>query len=149
MASLILLLLYSALIMLEAILLHRILGTELKLDFTTVLMDVIVVNVMSLAVIIVFFGPGLARLDSSGTQIHFFRVMMITWPQEIVKVCLFSIFADALSLAVWYRHRFPQLNPFETAIKGALMNVPAFIIAGITWAFVAIMFEFLRFLRMV
>lgn len=149
MTPIILLLLYSALILLEGVLLHRILGTEMKLDFTTVLMDVLVVNVMSLAVIVVFFGPSLARLDATGTQIHYFRVMMITWPQEIVKICLFSIFADALSLTVWYRYRFPKLNPYETAIKGAMMNIPALILAGMVYAFVAIMQEFFRFLRVI
>ena len=149
MASLILLLIYSAMILLEAILLHRMLGVELKMDFVTVLMDTIVVNVISLVLIIVIFGRGLARLDTMGTQIYYFRTMLITWPQEILKICLFSIFADAAALAVWYRYRFPKLGWYETAIKGAMMNIPAFLLAGVSWAFVAILYEFFRFLRIV
>lgn len=149
MGSVVLLLLYSALILVEAILLHRILGAEIKLDFMTVLMDTIVVNIITLVLIILIFGRGLARIDSVGTQSYYFRTMLLVWPQEILKICLFSIVADAIALTFWYRKRFPTLNPFETAIKGAMMNVPAFIFAGMTWAFVAIMYEFLKFLRVV
>lgn len=149
MVAFVLFLLYGSMILLEAILLYRILSIEIKMDFTTALMDTIVVNVMSLAVIIVIFGPTLARLDATGTQIHFFRVMMITWPQEIIKICLFSIVSDALALTLWYRYRYPQLHYLETAVKGALMNVPALIIAGVSWAFVTIFYEFFKFLRVV
>lgn len=149
MVTFVLFLIYGSMILLEAILLYRILAIEIKMDFTTALMDTIVVNVMSLAVIIVFFGPSLARLDANGTQVHFFRVMMITWPQEIVKICLFSIVSDAIALTFWYRYRYPQLNYLETAVKGALMNVPALIIAGVLWAFLTIFNEFFKFLRVV
>lgn len=127
--------------------LHRILGVELKLDFTNALMDSVVVNMISLVLIVVLFGPALARMDTGGTQIYFFRTMMITWPQEIIKICLFSIVSDAVALGVWYHYRFPERHWLEVATKGALMNVPAFVIAGMTWAFVAIIYEFFKFLR--
>lgn len=147
----ILLLLYCGMVAIEAILLYRIIGVEreVELDFTTALMDTIVVNLISIVLIVILFGRGLARMDIGGTQIYFFRTMMITWPSEILKICLFSIVSDAIALAVWYHYRFPKLHPLEVALKGAMINVPAFVLSGMLWAFMAILMEFLRFLRMV
>lgn len=149
-STFILLVLYMGMIFLEAILLYRILGVEreIELDFSTALMDTIIINVISLVLIIVLFGRGLAAMDVSGTQIYYFRTMMITWPQEILKICLFSIASDAIILAVWYHYRYPKLHPLETALKGAMINIPAFVLSGMLWAFLAILMEFLKFLRM-
>lgn len=149
MSSFILSVSYLFLIFFEAFLLYRILEPEHKMEFVQVLVDVIVVNMLSLILIVLFFGPTLARLDATGTMSHFFRVMMITWPQEIIKICLFSIVSDALILSAWYYYRYPQIKWQETLIKGALMNVPSLILAGILWIFMTLMNEFFKFIHVV
>lgn len=148
MASLILFVLYSGLVVLEAILLYRFYEGEIKLSFQTALADAAVVNAISLVLIVVLFGTSLARMSPTGQMGYFFRTMLITWPQEVMKMSLFSIVADALGLAIWYRWRYPQLDPIGTFMRGALINLPALIIAGCAWIFMAVMFEFLHFLRM-
>ena len=149
MVTFVLFLMYLGLMFLEAILLYRFFEDEIKTDFSTILTDVAVVNAATLVLIVVIFGPTLSQLDSTGTMHHFFRVMLITWPEEIIKMCLFSVVLDGLILAGWYHFRYPQLNPITTAMRGALMNVPALIVAGVSWAFVAITYEFLHFIKAV
>lgn len=149
MASFVLFLLYLGLIVLEATLLYRILEPEHGFHFKQVLVDVIVVNMLSLVLIVLIFGPTLGRLDATGNMGHFFRVMLITWPQEIMKICLFSIVSDAIILALWYYQRYPQIKWGETLLKGALMNVPALLIAGMLWIFISLMYEFFKFINLV
>jgi hypothetical protein len=149
MAGFVLFLLYFSVILLETVLLYRIQDEQLKLPFAQVLVDVVVVNMASLVLIVILFGSQLARLEMQGTMSHYFRTMMITWPQEIMKISLFSIGSDAVLLTAWYACRYPQVNMLTTAVYGALMNVPALIVAGVTWIFVSLMFEFLRFLKIV
>jgi len=148
-ASFILFLLYLLLILLETTLFYRIQDEALGLSFKEVLVDVVIVNMVSLVLIVFLFGIQIARLDATGTSTHFFRTMMITWPQEIIKVSLFSIVSDAVILAGWYAYRYPRLNILTTAARGALMNVPALIVAGSAWIFMTIVYEFFRFLRIV
>lgn len=149
MVTFVLFLLYLGLLFFEALLLYRFFEDEIDTNFSTALTDAAVVNAATLVLIMVIFGPALARLDSSGTMYQFFRVVLITWPEEIIKISLFSIVSDALILASWYYFRYPKLNPMTTALRGALMNVPAFILAGVMWAFVAITYEFLHFIKAV
>lgn len=149
MATLILFTLYVSMILLETVLLYRILEENHRLSFEQVLVDVVVVNMASLVLIVILFGTPLARLEMQGTMSHYFRTMMITWPQEIMKVSLFSIGSDAVMLAAWYAYRYPKWNILSTAVYGALMNVPAMLVTGVCWIFVTLMFEFLRFIRLV
>lgn len=149
MASFVLSLIYLSLILFEAFLLYRILEPEHGFQFVQVLVDVIVVNMFTLVVIVLIFGPTIARLDATGTMTHFFRVMLITWPQELMKICLFSIVSDAIALSVWYHFRHPQIQWGETLLKGALMNTPALLLAGMLWIFMTLMYEFFKFIRVV
>lgn len=151
MTSLILFVLYWLLVLIEATILYRIADENLKLDWPTALVDTLIVNLISLVLIVVLFGPSLMRIDNSarGNLGDFFKAMMIVWPQEIIKVSLFSIAADAIALTVYYAWRYPRLNLLETATKGAMMNIPALLVAGVSWIFVSIMYEFLRFIRVV
>ncbi len=149
MVTFVLFLLYLGLIFFESMLLYRIFEDEITTDYATILTDVTVVNGATLVMLVVWFGPTLSQLDSTGTMHHFVRVMLVTWPEEIIKMSLFSIVSDALILAGWYYFRYPKLDPLTTALRGALMNVPALIVAGVAWAFVAITYEFLHFIKAV
>ena len=148
MISFILFLLYSSLVFFEVILLHQILEDEYKESFNQTLGDVVVVNMLTLVVIVIIFGPVLTRLQTVGTMTQFFHTMLVTWPHEIVKISLFSIISDAIFLGAWYYFRYSEkrIDPAMIALRGALMNVPAFIVLSISWAFTEVMRSFFSFL---
>lgn len=140
--------LYGSLIFFEVVLLHQIMEDRYKGSFNQTLGDVVAVNLCTLVMIVLVFGPVLSRLESTGTMTQFFRTMLVTWPQEIVKISFFSIVADAVFLGGWYAYRYPQTRPdfMLIALRGALMNVPAFILLSVSWAFTEIMRSFFNFL---
>lgn len=139
---------YGSLVFFEVMLLHQILEDEYKVSFNQTVGDVVAVNLLTLVLIIFIFGPVLARLEATGTMTQFFQKMLVTWPQEIVKISFFSIVADAILLAGWYYFRYPEQKPNlgMIALRGALMNVPAFILMSVSWAFTEIMRSFFQFL---
>ncbi len=148
MTAFLLFLLYSGLVFFEAILFHQFLEDEYKVSFNQSLGDVVVVNAFSLVLIVLIFGPVLSRLQTTGTMTQFFHTMLVTWPQEIVKISLFSIVSDAIFIGVWYTFRYSEkkLDPLMLGLRGAMMNVPAFILMSISWAFTEIMRSFFNFL---
>lgn len=132
----------------EAVLLFQILEDHEKKTFNQTLSDVIAVNLGTLVCIVFIFGPVLSRLQRTGTMSQFFQTLLVTWPQEIVKISFFSILVDAVFLGLWFAYRYPERKPdfFMSALRGALMNVPAFILLSISWAFTEIMRSFFQFL---
>lgn len=148
MGAFLLFLIYGGMVFFEGVLLYQILEDHEKKSFNQTLGDVVAVNLCTLVCIVFLFGPVLSRLQSTGTMTQFFQTMLVTWPQEIVKICFFSIVVDALFLGVWFAYRYPEQKPdfFMSALRGALMNVPAFILLSISWAFTEIMRAFFQFL---
>ncbi len=148
MGAFLLFLVYGGLVFFEVMLLHQLLEDEYKGNFNQTIGDVVAVNLLTLVLIVFVFGPVLSRLEATGTMTQFFKKMLVTWPNEIVKISFFSIIADAVFLGGWYYFRYPEQkhNLVMIALRGALMNVPAFILMSVCWAFTEIMRSFFQFL---
>jgi hypothetical protein len=148
MGAFLLFLIYGSLVFFEVMLLHQILEDEYKGSFSQTTGDVVAVNLLTMVLIVFIFGPVLSRLEGTGTMTQFFQKMLVTWPHEIVKISFFSIVSDAVILAGWYYFRYPEQkqNLGLIALRGALMNVPAFILMSVSWAFTEIMRGFFQFL---
>lgn len=136
-------------IAIEAYMFHVVLEGAKDRSFREVFVDIFSVNMITLVLVVLILGRVLAGLDFNLAMASSFRTAMIVLPQSLVKICLFTILVDAVTLVIYFHVRYPKrYDPIDTAFKGGIMNMPSLVLSAVIWIFTELMNQFLLWIRL-
>lgn len=131
----------------ETAIFYHFLGDKLAVRYRQIFLDVLTVNMCGIVLLVVFFGPGVLRLDVDMSLQRNPRSGFFLIPDKILLLGAFTVTSDALGLTGWYHWRYPRVPWTLVATSSVAMNTPILLVMIGAWMIRAILAEVFHYMR--